>query len=188
MNRFVAAIVPALLVPALAGIPLCAAALPGQTLGAFATWRAHQPLLRGMTRSTDELSGRPAFNLLTADHGIAWSVAVATDGTAIASETLGVSTAGGEPGSEPVRQSGSGYGFTFFRSLYGAAIADDFRSAKRSAQFTDPANKTVTTYLRGRRYGYTISGGYITLSTFAAYDAAVALMRRCTARPESCGE
>ena len=188
MNRLVAAIVAVLIGIAAASLPLRATALPGQSLPAFATWRAHQPLLRGMTRNVDELSGRPAFTLLTADHGIAWSVAVATDGTAITSETLGVSTAGGEPGSEPVRQSGAGYGFTFFRTLYGAAIADDFHTAQRTATFTDPANKIVTTYVRGRRYGYTISAGFITLSTFAAYDAEIALTRRCSAHPDSCSE
>jgi hypothetical protein len=173
---------------AVASIPLAATAVPGQTLAQFTAWKAQQPLLRGMTRTTDEMSGRPDFSLLTADHGIAWSMNVKTDGATVTSETLAVSTPGGEPGSEPIHPSGAGYGFSFFRSLYGAALADDLRNAKPAASFIDPTNKSTTTFVRGQRFGYTIASGYITVSTFAAFDAAVALMRRCAARPESCSE
>jgi hypothetical protein len=42
--------------------------------------------------------------------------------------------------------------------------------------------------VRGQRFGYATTAGYITMSTFAAYEAAIALMRRCSARPESCSE
>ena len=172
----------------LAGIPLGASALPGQTLAAFAVWSAHQPLLRGLKRSTDEMSGWPSFSLLTADHGIAWRMDAHTDNRSIVSEGLGVSTAGGAPGTEPIRHDGAGYGFVFFRSLYGPAIANDYRDAPSVASFKDPSNGSVTTFYRGKRYGYSSANGFLTLETQLAFDRDLALMRRCTAKPQTCIE
>jgi hypothetical protein len=171
-------------------VPAAARALPGQTVVQFTTWAAQRPLLRGIQRGTDEMSGWPSFSLLTADHGVAWSVTVHADGTAIRAESLGVSDAGGAPGSEPVRHDGAGYGFTFFRSLYGNGnvIANDFRTAHLAASFTDPASKGTTQFYRGALYGYQTSSGYVTVETLRAFAQDLAEMRRCTARPGDCTE
>ena len=169
-------------------MPVAAFALPGQTIAAFTAWSAHQPLLRGIKRTTDEMSGWPSFSLTTADHGIAWSFDAHTDRRTIVSEGLGVSTAGGAPGTEPIRHDGAGYGFTFFRNLFGAAIANDYHSAPSVASFKDPTNGSVTTFYRGKRYGYSLANGYLTLETFLAFDRDIALMRKCTAKPDTCSE
>jgi hypothetical protein len=168
--------------------PLSASALPGQSIEQFNAWSAQRPLLRGLQRTTDEMSGWPSFTLLTADHGIAWRFSAHTDRRSIVSEMLAVSTTGGDPGSEPIRQRGNGYGMTFLRSLYGAAVAGDYRGAARVASFSDATTKAVTVYYRGLRYGYVTSGGSLSLETFAAFNADLAQMRRCSAHPERCSE
>ena len=171
-----------------ASIPMCASALPGQSIDGFKTWSAHQKLLRGIEQKTDEMSGWPRFELLTADHGISWNVTVQTDNINIRSEALGVSTAGGAPGSEPIRKDGSGYGFGFFRSLYGPAIAADYKAAKQVAFFKDPTNGTTATYYRGKLYGYDVTNGYLTLETMRAMTQDIAQMKRCAATPANCDE
>ena len=135
------------------------------------------------------MSGLPQFRLQTADRGIAWTFDAATDarGT-IRSERLAVSDAGGAAGSAPISHSGSGYGYVFFRSLYGEAIARDYHASHRVASFSDSTNHTVTSFYRGVRYGYTASAGFLTIETLSAMMQDVAQMRVCTAHPERCGD
>ncbi len=173
---------------ALNALPIHVSALPGQSIAQFNVWSAQRPLLRGLQRTTDEMSGWPSFTLITADHGIAWRFIAHTNRRSVVSESLAVSAVGGEPGTEPIRQDGSGYGFTFLTSFYSAAVADDYRGAGRVATFTDSATKAVTVYSRGRRYGYVSAGGSLSIETFAEFSADLAQMRICTAHPERCSE
>jgi hypothetical protein len=172
---------------AVLGLAGPAAALPGQSLSAFTSWAANKTVLAGISRYTGELSGRPAFRLLTADHGIAWQFIALSTGSTIRSEYLGVSQVGKAPGSQPIRHDGRGYGFAFFASLYGRDVAGDYRAARLVATIKDPTNGQVTRYYRGRRYGYAEANG-LSLKTFAAFATDLALARRCAKSPQDCNE
>ncbi len=178
----------ALAVVVVALAPLPAGALPAQSLAEFAAWSAHRPLLAGLERKSDELSGTPMFALTTADHGIAWSFDAHSNAGAITWEQLAVSRPGGKIGSEPIRHDGSGYGFVFFRALYGRTIADDFRTSRRVAAFTQPEQHAVKTFYRGNRYGYSTMSGFMRIETLPILATDIALERRCSAEPEACSE
>jgi hypothetical protein len=164
-----------------------ASALPGQTLQQFHAWASSRKLLAGIAQRKDEMSGDPAFGLETSDHGISWTFYATTDGSRIRRESLSVGNPGKAPGSAAIHHDGTGYGYTFFASLYGQAVAHDFRTAKRVALIRDRSSGTVTEFYRGQRYGYSTNGGVIveTLSAFAT-DLAQAL--RCAKSPEECSE
>jgi hypothetical protein len=168
-------------------VALPARALPGQSLAAFKTWAAGNKLLAGLTLGKDELSGLPAFRLSTASHGIAWRFDVRTDGRNVLAEVLAVGQVGKEPGTEPIRHDGRGYGFRFFSSLFGPAVAADFRASRAVASVKDPTNANVTTYYRGVRYGY-VSAGTVALETPSAFASDVALAKRCSKTPQDCTE
>ena len=163
-------------------------ATPGQRLTEFHAWAAQRTLLRGLVRTTDELSGRPAFDLLTADHGIAWHFHATTGAGRIESEYLGIGSGGGDPGSTPIRHDGSGYGLIFLRSLYGTAIAADFLASSRIASITDRESHVVTTFYRGQRFGYEAASGFLTIATLPHMARDLAQLRTCAAHPGSCNE
>lgn len=123
-----------------------ASALPGQTLQQFHAWASSRKLLAGIAQRRDEMSGDPAFGLETSDRGIAWTFYATTDGSHVRRESLSLGNPGKPPGSAAIRHDGSGYGFTFFTSLYGQAVAHDFLVATRVASIRDRSNGTVTEF------------------------------------------
>jgi hypothetical protein len=163
-------------------------ALPGQSLAQFRGWTASRVPLRGLNAATDEMSGLPAFDLLTSDHGIVWHFHAATDGRTVRSEALGVGEGIAEPGTTPIRHDGVGYGFLFFRSLYGDAVASDFLTSQRVASVTDGRSRVSTSFYRGKRFGYEVAAGTITIASRSRVDADLALARKCNAAPDSCNE
>lgn len=170
------------------GSTVNAAALPGQTLAQFLTWSNGVHLLHGVARYTDELSGQPAFKLDTADHGIDWHfVAYSLQGR-IYEESLRVGQDAG--GALPVRHNGSGYGFTFFRSLYGPAVASDFRSSHLLGTVTDATSRPPTpeAFYRGSRFGYEVIGDGILVVDLARLVPDLRQARTCAAHPERCSE
>ena len=171
---------------ALMAVPV--GAKPGQTLAQFETWSAQRPLLRGVARTKDETSGWPAFDLSTADHGVAWHFHAATNGAIVRSEELGIASGPGDPGTTPISHAGTGYGFTFFRSFYGSEIARDFLAAPRIAVVADPQSHVTTTFYRGNRFGYEVSGGFVTIATLRVMAQDLAQMRTCIAHPGTCNE
>jgi hypothetical protein len=177
----------ALALAGVCGLAAPASALPGQSILAFKAWAAHRKLLAGLVPQRDELSGKTAFALSASDHGISWRFFATSDGTTIRRELLSVSGLGKAPGTEPIRQDGQGYGFTFLSSLYGKDVAADYRAARLVAAVKDPTNGRVTHYYRGRRYGYAETGP-LALETFATFDADLALARRCAKTPQDCSE
>ncbi|MBV9439227.1 MAG: hypothetical protein JOZ24_04465 [Candidatus Eremiobacteraeota bacterium] len=162
-------------------------ALPGQTLQQFRTWSAGRKLLAGIAPKNDELSGKRAFALMTADHGIAWRFYASSNGATIQRELLSVSQPGKEPGTEPIRHSGEGYGFQFFTAVYGNGIAADFHSARIVGSVKDPTNGQVTRYYVGARYGYAETRS-VTVETLSQLKQDMALAKRCAASPQSCSE
>jgi hypothetical protein len=164
-----------------------ASALPGQTLQQFHAWASSRKLLAGVAQRKDEMSGDPAFGLETSDHGISWTFYATTDGSRIRRESLSVGNPGKAPGSAAIHHDGSGYGYTFFASLYGQAVAHDFRTAKRVASIRDRSNGTVTEFYRGQRYGYSTNGGVI-VETLSAFATDLAQAQRCAKSPEECSE
>jgi hypothetical protein len=165
-----------------------ARALPGQSIAVFKTWAAGKKLLAGLTPGRDELSARPSFTLLTSDHGIAWRFDARTDGTAIVHESLAVGDVGKAPGTAQIRHDGSGYGFAFLQSLYGRAVAADYKEAHLVATVVDPTNRLATRFFRGARYGYETTNGTLVLATQTALQRDIALARRCAKSPSSCSE
>ncbi len=164
-----------------------ASALPGQSIHAFKAWAAQRKLLAGLVTQRDELSGMPAFAVAGSDHGISWRFIATSDGKTIRRESLAVSQVGKQAGTEPIRHDGTGYGFTFFSSLYGNGVAADYRSASLAASVKDPTNGRVTHYYRGTRYGYAESGSLV-VETLAMFRADMALAQRCAKTPEDCNE
>jgi hypothetical protein len=162
-------------------------ALPGQTLPQFQAWASTRKLLAGMARRRDEMSGDPAFALETSDHGIAWTFYATTDGSHIRRESLSVGNPGKPPGSAAIHHDGKGYGYSFFASLYGQAVAHDFLAAKRVASIRDRSNGAVTEFYRGKRYGYSINGG-IVVETISAFGVDLAQAQLCAKSPEQCSE
>ncbi|HEY3676299.1 MAG TPA: hypothetical protein VGK84_09930 [Candidatus Tumulicola sp.] len=164
-----------------------ATAIPGQPLSQFAAWAKTRPLLAGMDRRRDELSGFPAFLVDTSDHGIAWRFYATSDGTTIRQETLAVGNPGKSVGSAAILHDGSGYGYAFFASLYGPIVAHDFLDAKQIAVIADPADKSVSRFYLGRHFGYSTSGG-IVVETRAAFDIDLAQAKKCSRSPKDCSE
>jgi hypothetical protein len=164
-----------------------AAAIPGQTLAQFGAWAKTQTLLAGIERRRDELSGFPAFSLDTSDHGIAWRFYAASDGTTIRREMLAIGNPGKPPGSAAILHDGSGYGYQFFASLYGPAVAHDFLSAKQVASIVDPTNKTISRFFLGKRFGFSTGGG-IVVETHAAFKIDLAQAKKCAKAPQDCSE
>jgi hypothetical protein len=164
-----------------------ASALPGQSIPAFKAWAAERKLLGGVVTQRDELSGLPAFLVASSDHGISWRFIATSDGKTIRRESIALSQVGKQPGTEPIRHDGKGYGFTFFSSLYGSGVAADYRAAKSVADVKDPTNGTVTHYYRGSRYGYAESGSLV-VETQAMFRADVALAQRSAKSPKDCSE
>ncbi|MEO7202544.1 MAG: hypothetical protein ABI431_06915 [Candidatus Tumulicola sp.] len=162
-------------------------ALPGQTLQQFHAWASTRKLLAGIAQRRDEMSGDPAFALETSDRGIAWTFYATTDGTHIRRESLSVGNPGKPPGSAAIRHDGNGYGYTFFATLYGQAVAHDFLAAKRVASIRDRSDGTVTEFYRGKRYGYSTSGG-IVVETISAFGVDLAQAQLCAKSPEQCSE
>jgi hypothetical protein len=163
-------------------------ALPGQSIVQFKTWAGAKKLLAGIVPVKDELSGATAFRVQTTDHGITWRFYASGNGTTIERESVSVSQIGKEPGSDPIRHDGEGYGFQFFKALYGSDIAADFRSAHSIAAVKDLANGQITQYFAGRHFGYALTGGSVTVETLAALQKDRALAKRCAASPQSCSE
>jgi hypothetical protein len=164
-----------------------AAAIPSQSLSQFDAWAKTRPLLAGIARRRDELSGFPAFSVDTSDHGIAWRFDATSDGVTIRREMLAVGSVGKPPGSAAILHDGSGYGYVFFASLYGPAVAHDFLAAKQTAAIVDPANKTVSRFFLGKRFGYSTSGG-IVVETHAAFQIDLAQAKKCARAPQDCSE
>jgi len=164
-----------------------AAAVPGQTLSQFVAWAKTRPLLAGIDRRRNELSGFPAFSVDTSDHGISWRFYATSDGATIRRETLAVGDPGKAPGSAAILHEGSGYGYAFFASLYGPMVAHDFLGAKQIAAIVDPTNKTVTRFYTGKRFGYSTSGS-IVVETHAAFDIDMAQAQKCARSPQDCSE
>jgi hypothetical protein len=164
-----------------------ASALPGQTLQQFNAWASTRKLLAGIAPRRDEMSGDPAFALETSDHGIAWTFYATTDGSHVRRESLSVGNPGKAPGSAAIHHDGSGYGYTFFASLYEQVVAHDFLAAKRVASIRDRTNGTVTEYYRGRRYGYSTNGG-IVVETLPAFGVDLAQAQLCAKSPDQCSE
>jgi hypothetical protein len=185
VRRVLSGIAAAIVLAAFCGRP--AAAIPGQTLPQFGAWAKTRPLLAGIERRSDELSGFPAFSVDTSDHGIAWRFYATSDGLAIRREMLAVGNPGKPPGSATILHNGSGYGYAFFASLYGLAVARDFLDAKQVDAIVDPATKTVLGFYRGKRFGYS-TGGSIVVETHAAFDTDLAQAKKCARSPQDCSE
>jgi hypothetical protein len=164
-----------------------ASALPGQTFQQLRTWASARKLLAGIAQRRDEMSGDPAFALETSDHGIAWTFYATTDGSHVRRESLSVGNPGKPAGSAAIRHDGSGYGYTFFASLYGQAAAHDFLTSKRVASIRDRSNGTLTEFYRGQRYGYSTNGGII-IETLSAFATDLSQAQRCAKSPEQCSE
>jgi hypothetical protein len=164
-----------------------AAAIPGQTLAQFSAWAKTRTLLAGIERHRDELSGFPAFSVDTSDHGIAWRFYATSDGSTIRREMLAVGNPGKPTGSAAILHDGTGYGYQFFASLYGPAVAHDFLSAKQVAAIVDPSNKTVSRFFLGKRFGYSTSGS-IVVESHAAFDIDLAQAKKCAKAPQNCSE
>ncbi len=164
-----------------------ASALPGQTLQQFHAWASSRKLLAGIAQRRDEMSGDPAFGLETSDRGIAWTFYATTDGSHVRRESLSVGNPGKPAGSAHIRHDGGGYGFTFFASLYGQAVAHDFLAAKRVASIRDRSDGTLTEFYKGKRYGYSTHGGII-IETLSAFGVNLAQAQRCATSPEQCSE
>jgi hypothetical protein len=170
---------------------LPARALPGQTTSQFLGWVKTIPNFnRGLQKETDELSGWPAYHVLSGDHGVTWDFRALTDGKGtIREERFMMASGPGNVGSEPIRQDGAGYGFTFFAAMMGKAVADDFRHAKLVAPFPNPKNASGTRFYRGVRYGWEDDGGrMIHLFTFPWFQTQIATAERCAKNPSSCSE
>jgi hypothetical protein len=168
--------------------PSAAAAFPGLSLSDFKDWAAQKKVLAGMVRVRDELSGQPSFRLLTSDHGIAWRFTAQSDGKQIVREYLAVSAVGKEPGTAPIAHDGAGYGFTFFKALYGSGTASDFKAARLVATVLDRSDNTSSRYYRGALFGYTATRGTLTIATLPVFARDVALAQRCAKAPDSCSE
>jgi hypothetical protein len=164
-----------------------AQALPGQTFHEFRAWASQKVLLAGIAQHPDEMTGEPAFSVDTSDHGIAWIFYASTDGTHVRRESLAVGNPGKAVGSATIRHDGTGYGFAFFASLYGQAIAHDFRASKQVAEIRDPADGVVMRYYLGSRYGYIARGG-IVVETPKAFQVDLTQARRCARSPQDCSE
>lgn len=164
-----------------------AMAIPGQTLAQFGAWAKTRPLLAGLERHRDELSGSPAFSVDTSDHGIAWRFYATSDGTSIRREMLAVGNPGKPPGSAAILHDGSGYGYAFFASLYGPVVARDFLGARQVAAIVDPVSKAVSRFYRGARFGYSTSGSVV-VETHAAFDIDLAQAKKCARSPQDCSE
>jgi hypothetical protein len=163
-------------------IPARAFALPGQTIAQFTAWAAQRPALQHLQRSRNIVTGLPEFGLVTTS----LSYLVHTDGRRIELENIGVGAGRGEPGTALFRRDGTGSGFAFFRSLYGPAVARDYRTARRVATLTAAQSGATKTFYRGKLYGYAVSGGFLTLETFASFERDLAQSRRCFAGTEGC--
>jgi hypothetical protein len=163
-------------------------AIPAQTLPAFRRWCAWHVVLRGIAQSTDELSRRPSFDLLAADHGIVWHFDARTNGYSIESETLAIGEGNGQPGSFPIRHNGIGYGFAFFRNLYGSSVASDFTSSRLTQSIADSQSRIVTQFYRGARFGYEVANGAVTVATHAVVERDRALLAKCKTHPTDCSE
>jgi hypothetical protein len=163
-----------------------ASAIPGQSIATFKSWAAHERVLSGIKPVKDELSGWPAFQLLSGDHGITWRFYALSDGSTMRRESLSVSAVGKEPGTASIRHDGNGYGFVFFSALYGSDVANDFRHAALSATFKG-ANGATTRYYLGRRFGYVEAAGLV-LETPAAFKIELAQAQRCAKKPNECSE
>jgi hypothetical protein len=159
-------------------------ALPGQSIAGFERWSAGKATLRGIARAKDEMSGLPAFDLRMSDHGIAWIFHASSDGRFVRSETLSIGS-NGTATNEEIRHDGRGYGFTFWKALYGADVAADFRAAAPVFSSRPAAGQTPTTYYRGKRYGY-VAAGTLTVETLAVFAADVAQAKKCAARASDC--
>jgi hypothetical protein len=162
--------------------PARASALPGQTIAQFTAWAAQRPQLRQMQRISDVLSGFPAFRLVT----LSLSFVVRTDGRRVVFENLGVGEGHDEPGTQLIRRDGTGYGYAYLRSLYGPVVAGDYRTARRVAAFTFPPHDATIAFYRGKLYGYSVSGAFVTLETFAALALDIEQNRRCLATLDNC--
>jgi hypothetical protein len=169
---------------AAASATTAADALPGQSIAGFKQWSAGKPTLRGLAPTKDEMSGRPAFELTMSDHGVAWYFHASTNGSVVLIETLSVGT-NGTTTNEAIRHDGRGYGFTFWKALYGAEVAADFLAATPVFSIPAAAGQTATTYYRGKRYGYITAGG-LTVETPAHLAADVAEEKTCAAHPRAC--
>jgi hypothetical protein len=169
-----------------------ASALPGQTLPAFRVWARGIVLLRGIQPYTDELSGQPAFQLTQSDHGINWHFTAWSLRGQIYQEYLGVGEGTGTPGSLRIRHDGTGYGFVFFKSLYGSGVASDFLAAKLVGTAVDRSVRPANTqsFYRGSRFGYELgtNGGGVSVVALFRLPGDLAQARRCDARPERCSE
>ncbi len=161
---------------------------PGQSLAQFSSWAARRDFLRGMGRAMDELSGQAAFDVLAADHGIVWHFHARTNGRTIRAESLEIGQSPAQPGSMPIRHDGTGYGIVFFRALYGKSIAADYLAAARVASITDRDSHVRSVFYRGKRFGYEVAGGALTITTRAGAAADRALLQRCTLTPNACSE
>jgi hypothetical protein len=171
-------------IAAYATIPERASAVPGQTIPQFTAWAAQRPALRFISRTRDVMSGLPAFHVVTTKI----SYFARTDGRRILLENVGVGAGRGEPGTALIRRDGTGEGFAFLRDLYGPAIANDYRTARRVASATYAQNGSTTTFYRGTMYGYSVSGGFVSLETFAELQRDIVRTRRCFANPHDCHE
>jgi hypothetical protein len=175
----------ALATAALAAVPASPArAVPAQSVAAFTAWSQSKPVLRGLKKSIDEMSARPAYNLTMSDHGIAWTFDAIVSAGTIAREALTVGSDGTATG-DAIRHDGSGYGYTFWKSLYGSAVAADFRSSHAVFATRDSVNHTATTYYRGARFGYVSAGG-LTIETPTEFAEDLAQARTCAAHPDRC--
>jgi hypothetical protein len=180
-----AAVLVALLV--VATFPRPTLAIPNQTIPEFKAWAKTRPLLATIAPRRDEMSGFPAFAVDTADHGVDWTFYATTDGKHIVRERLAVGEPGSTNGASAIRHDGQGYGLTFFRAVYGNAIAQDYLAAKLVASVTDPTDKVTTRFYRGKRFGYAAST-MIVVETYSAFDIDLALARKCSKSPQDCSE
>jgi hypothetical protein len=159
-------------------------ATPGQSVPAFQQWAHEKTVLRGLAKTTEEMSGRPAYELTMSDRGVAWAFRATVVGTTIGRESLTVGSDGTATG-DAIRHDGSGYGYTFWKTLYGQSVAKDFRDSRSVFSTRDDRNHTTTTYYLGARFGYVSAGG-LTLETHAEFATELAQARICSARPDRC--
>jgi hypothetical protein len=165
-----------------------ARALPGQTSAQFRAWAGKIVEFRNIEHGTDELSGWPDYHILSADHGVAWDFRALEDGRgAIREERFSMTVGPGDIGNTPVRHDGTGYGYTFFSTVMGSAVASDFRHAKLVAPF--PKKPGDPRYYRGAKYGWIDYGGkMLALDTPKWFDTAIATAEHCAQPGVRCSE
>lgn len=165
-----------------AGAPVAAFALPGQSLTQFTAWAHANPALHGLTKKISEMSALPYFaaTFRAGSHDGNFLANVG-EGNTIENESVAVSG----PQQYDILLHPD-VASALLAVVYGPSIAADFRAATKVGSWKLHEQTQATSLFRGTHYGYEAAYSFVELVRLTDVDGEAKRLATCV--KQECGD